>query len=245
MDENQQRKLASAQVEEFYHDLFVETQVQHFAGICAPLIGDRHDVVADVGGGCGYFAAAVSRDLGYAARVIDMDPVSVERARTLGVDAVVGDALALVPRGDEAAACFNLILHHLVGGSEKATRQLQMSALSQWRASGALVFVNEYIYDSWLANASGRIIFAITSSRMLSKLASLVAKVVPSLRANTFGVGVRFRSAKEWHDLFVSNGWQVCAVRKGDEEQVSIARRLLLIRSCRRDSYVLRNAAVN
>lgn len=51
MDEVQQRKLASDQVEEFYHDLFVETQVQHFAGICAPLIGDHHDVVADVGGG--------------------------------------------------------------------------------------------------------------------------------------------------------------------------------------------------
>ena len=85
-------------------------------------------------------------------------------------------------------------------------------------------------------------IYAITRSRPLSALAAAVSRWVPSLRANTFGVGVRFRARSEWVRVFESVGYRVLASVRGPEETVSAARRLLLIRSCRRDSFVLARA---
>ena len=63
--------------------------------------------------------------------------------------------------------------------------------------------------------------------------------MVPSLRANTFGVGVRFRAADEWSKLFRQAGYEVVASQRGSDERVSLGRRMLLIKSCRRDSFVL------
>lgn len=175
-------------------------------------------------------------------RVVDADPGSVATATKAGVDAMVGDALAWQHMGDESVACFNLILHHLVGQGEQATRDLQMKALDRWKGTGTRLFVNEYIYDSWVKEWSGSLIYRITSSRLLSTVAGFVSRFVPSLRANTFGVGVRFRAEQEWRRLFAAEGWRVVGYRRGREEEVSLPRRMLLIRSCRRDSFLLAQA---
>lgn len=237
-----QRKLAQAQVSEFYHDLFVDTQVKHFESLCMPLPVPGRDHVVDIGGGCGFFASAVTEQVGPPTRVIDMDAASIEQCRQKGIEAILGDALKPPVSGDEAVVCFNLILHHLVGATEAATQQLQGGALGVWSDKPARVFINEYIYDSYVGNLSGRLIYEITSSRVLSYLGNLVAKIVPSLKANTFGVGVRFRSTEEWVDFFERRGWSVVGHIRGEEEIVSPARRCLLIKSCRRDSFVLQAA---
>lgn len=236
---NDQRRLANEQIELFHHDLFVETQLQHFVEICQPRLAGRKGVVLDMGGGCGFFSAALALRTGLPCRVVDADPVSVGKARELGVDANVGNALAPLPAGDESAVCFNLILHHLVASTDDRTRKLQCAALSSWSGRDVLLFVNEYIYESHVRNASGRLIFEITASRVLSAIGKLVSRAVPSLNANTFGVGVRFREAADWVRLFEDAGWQVVASKRGEEEFVSLPRRLLLIKSCRRDSFVL------
>ena len=103
------------------------------------------------------------------------------------------------------------------------------------------IFINEYIYESMILDLSGRLIYEITKSQVLSFLGKMVSYVVPSLRANTFGVGVRFRSNKGWTDIFDSMGFKVVNFIKGAPEPVSFARRLLLIRECRRDSFLLTN----
>lgn len=232
-----QRHLSAAQVEAFYHDIFVAEQVRHFVEL-APGRGAGLDVV-DVGGGCGYFARHAMQDSSARVRVLDADPASVAACRAAGVEAEQGDALSL--RSDLRAdvASFNLILHHLVAASEPATRSLQQQALAAWRDRARVLFVNEYVYESYLPGASGRLIYAITSSRLLSALASAVARWVPSLRANTFGVGVRFRSHAEWERLFERAGWRVAERRLGTPEGVSTARRMLLIKTIRRDSFLL------
>lgn len=237
-EETGQRGLDQERIANFYHDLFVKSQVEDFAEICAPVL-DRGKVVADMGGGCGFFAAAIARDLGLPVRVVDADSVSVEVAKKAGVEAVVGDALQWRPAGDESSACFNLILHHLVGNGEDETTRLQMQALERWKGSAVRLFVNEYIYDSYLEGISGRLIYRITASSLLSSIAGFVARFMPSLRANTFGVGVRFRGEREWRHLFERNGWCVTEYNRGAEEGVSLPRRLLMIKSCRRDSFVL------
>lgn len=234
-----QKILSPDQVAAFYHDEFVESQVHDFVRL---ILADNPapGLIADIGGGCGYFADELSRAGDVKVRVIDLDPTSVAECREKGIDARVGDALSPDRVGDESVVCFNLILHHLVADNDAATRALQEQALAYWRNSPATLFINEYIYESYVGTLSGRLIYEITKSALLSAAARLVARFIPSLRANTFGVGVRFRAHKEWLALFRTLGFNLVAYSRGPEEGVSLARRMLLIRSCRRDSYALR-----
>lgn len=234
-----QAKLSSAQIEAFYHDDFITDQVRDFR----ELVGGRgSEVVVDIGGGCGYFAHHLSLAAGYQTRVVDMDPASIESCRKIGVEGVIGDALAPTIHGDEHIICFNLILHHLVGANERETRALQLRALRAWAGKGVRVFVNEYIYQSVVGRTSPRLIYEITSSRLLSTIARPIASLVPALRANTFGVGVRFRSHEDWLELFAEAGFGVMDKRLGQEEEISLPRRALLIKSIRRDSFLLASA---
>lgn len=233
-----QKKLNPEQVSAFYHDAFVSQQVDHFRKIALDSV-KTGAIVVDIGGGCGYFADAIKQELNFPTRVIDMDPVSVESARSLGVEAMVGDALQPDKKNDEALVCFNLILHHLVSTSENETLALQARAIANWRESGVKVFVNEYIYESWFGDLSGWLIYQITKNKFLSKVGEIASRAMPSLKANTFGVGVRFRSGIEWKKIFDNSGFVVEAELKGEEEFVSLPRRLLLIKSIRRDSFLL------
>lgn len=234
-----QKTLSHEQIEEFYHDDFVESQVKNFLQLLPTRAGNSAELVVDVGGGCGFFAKSLNLLSKQPVRVVDSDPVSIEACRRSGLDARCEDALHPHITGDESIICFNLILHHLVGSSERSTLELQQQALKVWRGRANAVFIDEYIYDSYVGNLSGRLIYVVTSSKLLSAIGRAVSRFVPSLRANTFGVGVRFRSKNEWVDIFESLGFVVDGTVRGAEEFVSVPRRLLLIKSCRRDSFLL------
>jgi hypothetical protein len=237
-----QKLLSDKQIEAFHHDNFVEEQVGDFLRLLGP--GDQgRGTVVDMGGGVGHFARRLAGAANRVVRVVDADAASVDACKRAGVPAVLGDALAPTVFGDEDTVCFNLILHHLVGSTEALTRQLQSQALDVWRGRVRRVFVNEYIYESYLGTFSGWLIFQITSSRFLSTLASAVARVIPAFQANTFGVGVRFRDHDEWVRLFGAVGYRVKGSTKGADEDVSPALRLLLIRTIRRDSFLLAPSA--
>lgn len=234
----QQRTLSSEQIEAFYHDDFVNDQTRHFTEMAPNLAGSG--LVVDVGGGCGFFARRLKQLTARPVRVIDMDPASVRACHEAGVQATRGDALAPVTAGDEEVASFNLILHHLVGDSEAETRTLQVRALNAWHGRAQALFVNEYIDESFIGRLSGSLIFRITKNRFLSVLGRVVAKVVPAFKANTFGVGVRFRSHDEWVELFSQAGFRVEDQRIGAAERVAPPLRVLFIRTIRRDSFLLR-----
>lgn len=168
-----------------------------------------------------------------------MDPASVNACHAAGIDAVQGDAIHPTMSGKEDIVCFNLILHHLIGNSDADTLALQTRALAAWTPHVRSVFVNEYIYESYWGNFSGWLIFSITKSAVLSWIGKMVAVVVPSLKANTFGVGVRFRAHEEWRGVFEAAGYSVKSVILGKDEPISLPRRLLLIKHIRRDSFVL------
>jgi hypothetical protein len=233
----EQRVLSSERIEAFHHDLFVEDQVRHFSSLTKRL--PRIGVVADVGGGCGYFARRVIDALGLKVRVLDLDERSLEICSKHGVETLAADALDPRITGDEEVVCFNLILHHLIGRNEQETRSLQSRAISVWSGHTKAIFVNEYIYESYLGNLSGRLIYQITSSRILSWIAARVAAFVPSFRANTFGIGVRFRAHNEWKRLFQEAGFDVAQTEFGPSERIAAPRRLLLIKAVRRDSFLL------
>jgi SAM-dependent methyltransferase len=240
MVENLQQRLSAEQIAEFYHDAFVRDQAHDFAKLVGEPKGNG--VVVDIGGGVGYFAERIRAELGHSVRVIDMDPASVAQCAARSVPSQLGDALNPPVNGDEACICFNLILHHLVAQDETKTRNLQVAALAAWKGRNVPIFVNEYIYESFVGRLSGKLIYAITSSRILSTLARFAAIFIPAFRANTFGVGVRFRSHDEWVELFKDAGFSTEAVRIGVDEVIKLPLRLLLIKAIRRDSFILRPA---
>ena len=233
-----QNTLNENQIAAFYHDKFVRQQLDHFIKIALSSV-EKGKYVVDIGGGCGYFAAAIESELHISTRVVDMDPVSIQAAKKIGVQAYVGDALSPDKKKDETIVCFNLILHHLVANSESETLALQTRAIANWRENSVKVFVNEYIYEYLFANISGWLIYQITKNKFLSAIGNIVANLLPSLKANTFGVGVRFRSNGEWKRLFEDCGFSIAEEMKGEKEFVSFPRRLLLIKEIRRDSFLL------
>ena len=236
-----QKNLSQNQIEAFYHDDFVKSQVNDFMDLFRKSRCSEDGTIVDIGGGCGFFAKALLAITKLNVRVIDTNLQSINFCKQAGIEAVCGDALNPRIIGDEGVVCFNLILHHLVGDSEDATSSLQMRALSVWHSNVSAIFVNEYIYESFfINNFSGWLIFQITSSSFLSKIASSIARIFPSLKANTFGVGVRFRSHSEWRKMFDVLGFDVVDAVIGRQEGISIPRRLLLIKNCRRDSFWLK-----
>lgn len=240
MDEvTAQARLSAEQIEAFHHTDFVEDQVRDFREMVGPS-GDC--VVLDIGGGCGFFAKRLMDTAGYPVRVMELDPQSVEACRGQGVEACLGDALAPDIRGDERIVSFNLILHHLVGANEPATRALQLKALRAWHGKGVRLFVNEYIYQSFVGAVSPRLIYEITSSRILSWAGRIAGKLIPAFRANTFGVGVRFRSHEQWLDMFAEAGFRIEDMRIGEPEPISPPLRTLLIKTIRRDSFLLESS---
>ena len=239
MNNNMQKTLAANQLSEFYHNEFVEDQVRDFKACFYDVNKPITGVIIDIGGGVGYFAGAVKKELGNTVRVIDMDSLSVERCKKSGLEAEIGDCTKIKPKGDETIACFNLILHHLVANNERDTKKLQASAVRAWKGNARKIFVNEYIYESYIPNLSGWLIYQITSSRVLSAIGVAVSKLIPSFRANTFGTGVRFRSHQEWKQIFTHEGFSVTKAIIGRDEQVALPLRMLLIKNIRRDSFLL------
>lgn len=234
--------LSKSQIEAFYVDCFNESQVNDFIKLTNKDQQKNDQLVVDIGGGVGYFAQNLNKQTGHKVRVIDSDKISIDavkRLNNLKIEGVVGDALTPDIKGNEDIVCFNLILHHLIGRTETETRLLQKKALLAWKNSKAIIFVNEYIYDSFVGNLSGRLIYEITSSKVLSAIGRTIGKIIPSMRANTFGIGVRFRSHREWLKLFEECGFQVSSVSLGEIEHTAFPLRLLLIKQVRRDSFLL------
>lgn len=237
-----QKPLSQHQVAAFHVDAYAPGQAADFAFLTKSLSLNPHKSIVDVGGGCGHFADAVRRSTCLAADVVDLDENSLEICRRLypDVGARKGDALAPTFSGKEGVACFNLILHHLVGANDRATMELQKRALTVWSENSDYVFVNEYDYDSYIPGASGRLIFELTRSRLASAALACLGKFIPAFRANTFGVGVRFRSQGEWLEIFANCNLEAVSIVRGKPEFVSTLWRLLLLRTIRRDSFLLR-----
>lgn len=238
----EQARLSPETIEAFYSDKLTNKQILDFVALVQPRMGGKQHKVVDVGGGRGHFARQIVDRLRFRARVIDADERSIALCRQDYGDRVeceVGDALRPRIHGDEDIVCFNLVLHHLVAGSESETRELQKRALMAWKQQAKYLFVNEYIYESHVRNVSGRLIFEVTSSSLLSRIAAIVGKFVPALRANTLGVGVRFRAHQEWVDLFRECGLEVVERVQGPFEPLLLARKLLLIKGMRKDSFLL------
>jgi hypothetical protein len=235
----EQKTLSEKQIESFYVYCGDDSQVDHFIKLVPRCLLGPENVVVDIGGGVGFFAESLRRRIEAEVRVLDTDPIAVETCLAKGVSAVIDNALSPTHRGDEDIVCFNLILHHIIASEDSATRLLQQQVLRSWLRYAKYIFVNEYSYESYVGNLTGRLIYLITKNKLLSGIGAIISYFIPSLKANTFGVGVRFRSGNDWVELFEESGFRVVKAVRGADKHVPFARRLLFLRSWRQDSYLL------
>jgi SAM-dependent methyltransferase len=246
----QQRILPQSAIDAFDTPEGMAEQLQHFKS----LLGFNPRSVfslLDVGGGTGFFASAIQTKFPYAEiTILDLNEQSVMKGKQLGLNAIHGSILdppAEVRGRKFDVVSFNLIFHHIIGGDESSTFDLQSRALTQVRgllANQGQMFVHEICYEGRLfPDLSARLIYEITASRCLSKVLRLVGRAIPALRANTAGIGVRFRPTRGWMALANRSGLEVVNACQGEPEGHSWLRRiLLLIREVRRQSLLLRPA---
>jgi hypothetical protein len=235
--------LGDAQIAAFNTDRNAAEQSARFVHFARRFSGVTPGrVVVDIGGGNGYFARDLNAATGWTVRVVDSDEKSIRGCLAIGVagvQAVRGDAIEPDILGDEDAVVFNLVLHHLVGRTESDTTVLQERSLAAWRERARFLMVSEISYDSFFFDITGKLIFLVTSSGLLSKVAAFVGRFVPSLRANTLGVGVRFRSKREWVSFFERCGYRVVEVVDGVPEALPFPLRFLFVKQIRSDYFLL------
>ena len=179
MNKSKQNRLSEAQVEAFLNTNFEEDQIAHFESLFEGKEFDSSSVIVDVGGGVGHFAKLLSNKIANKVRVLDIDERSIKILKetcTDRIEALVAGAHNPPIFGDEKIVTINLVLHHLVGSSERATIELQKNALEAWQGYTDYIFVNEYVYESFVGNLSGRLIYTVTSSKLLSSISFFVSK---------------------------------------------------------------------
>ena len=102
----------------------------------------------------------------------------------------------------------NWVLHHLVARSYRETTRYIDSLLTELRqhmSPRGRLSVFENMYDGLLIdNLPGRLVYRLTSSRGLAGLCR-------RLGANTAGVGVCFRSKRQWERRLGESGYRVMA----------------------------------
>lgn len=243
----QQRLLPERAHEAFDTAEGMAEQLQHFKS----LLGYNHQSVfslLDVGGGAGFFARAVQIEFPHAeVTILDLDEQSVMKGTKLGLNAIHGSIIDPPTEVREKlfdVISFNLILHHIIGDDEPSTQDLQRRALKQVRdllANDGLIFVHEICYEGRLfPDLSARLIYHMTANRYLSQAVRLAGKAIPALKANTAGVGVRFRPASGWILLADMSGLDIVNACQGGQEGHSWLRTtLLLIREVRRQSWLI------
>jgi SAM-dependent methyltransferase len=172
----------------------------------------------DVGGGTGRLADRILEEFPRSSGVV-LDPSEMLLARNsehprkvtlrLGAEDLptVGDRFDLI--------MFNWVLHHLVEkASYRKTRRNIDAALADAKALLApqgRISVFENAYQGWVFHwAPGRIVYHMTSSRLLAPLARRGG-------ANTAGVGVCFLSRKQWLDTFAKGGLHVAEWSEPDD----------------------------
>lgn len=246
-----QRLLSDEATDAFDHKWLFATQIDHFKALTAFTPEEPFDLL-DVGGGTGRFAQALRQQFPRCSvTILDVSAKSVQKAATKGIQGIVGSILdpppALASKRYDVVA-FNMILHHLVGDSDRFTEANQKHALTV--AAGLLkrngrIVVNEYCYSGLVGDdSSGRLIYEITRSKVLAGVVRAVGRVCPPLAANTVGVGVRFRPLPSWAKLGAEAGLCLDRTIDGPPDPPSLIRRTaLLIRAVNRSSlaFVLRS----
>ena len=187
--------------------------------------------VLDVGGGNGVFADTMLEKYPSAEVVlVDNSEYLLERNQPKDGKRLVECSAEEIPtklRGESFdLISFNWVLHHLVHPSyARTTRRLNdiLTDLKSALSPNGRISVFENMYDGlMLDNLPSHLIYHLSSSKLLAPLTQ-------KMGANTAGVGVCFRSRKEWFRQFRRAGFSIDSYWEEDwTYNYSIAKKLLL-----------------
>ena len=184
----------------------------------------------DIGGGAGHFATRVRTVYPeWSVCVSDISDLLLNVSNSKGLNVVKYSVLDDVP--DDFVGAFdvvsaNLVLHHLIGSEDVQTSINVARAIANIHkmvASNGLVSVFEDNYlGSLFHDLPGRLIYELTKRQEIAWLTRRLGA------ANTAGVGVRFRSARAWRELFEFSGFTVRSLAFGTDNGVGRVKKLLL-----------------
>ena len=229
----EQRILKRKALDAFDTNEGVAEQIAHFK-LCYEYNRDSKFTLLDIGGGGGYFISALQREYpNMRATILDLDNLAIEKAASNGLNGIVGSVLnppSQLTSQKFDVICFNLVLHHIIATKDSDTRKLQSLALFNARAIssvGGSIFIHEICYEGrFFSGSSSAIIFHILTNALLSKMTLFISKYVPSLKANTLGVGVRYRAYDAWVKLIKLSGYNIAQECKSGKEGHSFVRRV-------------------
>ena len=169
-------------------------------GVLNTLKKNKELVGLDIGGGCGKFSTNIINDTDYIIEVIDPSLSAKENfISSKNLRLINQDFIQYQTNKKYDFIFLNLVLHHILGKNEFDTRNAQLSFLEKAKKHlkpNGLLFIQENYYEGiFRSDITGKIIYKLTSSKLLEKLIRL-------LGANTAGEGVRFRSSRSWEILF-------------------------------------------
>ena len=190
----------------------------------------------DLGGGNGVFADKVLHHYPNAnATVLDNSELllnkNTEHSRKSTILSSVEDMKDTLSGEKFDIIFMNWLLHHVIADSYARTTQYVVDTLKitpEFLTDRGRVSVFENIYDGYIFdNLPSHLIFQLTSSKAL-------AGPIKKLGANTAGVGVCFRSKKNWQELIKNSGLSILKYSDDSEWHLSQIKRLILhIRSLR------------
>ncbi|MEM9410288.1 MAG: class I SAM-dependent methyltransferase [Planctomycetota bacterium] len=231
VDQNRIRKLADDQVDAFDQEYINANLKPIWNRHCGEKF-DKQDAftILDVGGGNGKFIDSMLDEYPNATGIVldnaeTLLAKNIERHNKKLVQGSAEDIEKLLPDQRFDLITFHWVLHHFVIGDYQSTKQMVENVLricaSRLTEDGR-VSVFENMYDGWLfTDMPGRIIYTLTSAQWL-------APITRKFGANTGGIGVCFRSHRQWDAMLDRCGLEKVSYADGEEFRKSWMRRYIL-----------------
>lgn len=193
----------------------------HLGRYIKDAFGDKPWSMLDVGGGTGALCDYLHEQFPHSrATVLDISPdllgANVPAPWKTILQGSATDLASLLGRQSFDLVCIHSLLHHVVDGKYHSSGRQVERVLQQVQdvlAPGGRLSLFELSYRGWpIETLSGRIIFELTSSRLLGPLCR-------RLGANAGGVGVRFLPESAWRDMLERLGFNILEVARAEPYQ--------------------------
>lgn len=193
---------------EEHHGRVVQTHLRRYI---REAFGDRPWSMLDVGGGSGILSDYLHEQFPQSrSTVLDISPELLDaNIRAPWKTVVRGSATDLAAHAGRERfdlVCIHNVLHHVVDGNYRSSGARVAGIVRQVYdilAPGGRLSLFEMSYRGWpVESLSGRIIFELTSNRVLGPLCRRFG-------ANAGGVGVRFLAEAAWRDMLGRSGFDV------------------------------------
>jgi ubiquinone/menaquinone biosynthesis C-methylase UbiE len=224
------KKLDDRQVKDFDTDYIQGKDwedLKDYLSICFP---SGRFTFLDIGGGNGVFCDKVLAGFPKAQAVLlDNSEYLISLNRTQDNKVIICDSVenisSLFQTEKFDVIFLNLVLHHFVGNNYRLTYNNVVNVLESLKpllSEKGRVYIMEDVYNGLLFDGlPSHLIYSLTSNKK-------IAKITKRFGANTAGVGVCFRSKKQWKRIFDRCGFDIIKTEDSERFKFSLPKVILL-----------------